>query len=198
MKQVGIILAAGASRRMGRPKALLPTPGGPLAAQQAARLRAGGCARAIVVLGCDADSVRAALPDIETVVNADWERGRFSSVQTGLRAAGEMDGGLILPVDTVGILPATIRRILEFAAQNRPAAIRPICQGRPGKIAWISGACAADWLARDPDDTRLDLILKEIAWELPVDDAAILRNVNTPAEWDAVKDSEQWAAGGAS
>ncbi|MBR4252738.1 MAG: NTP transferase domain-containing protein, partial [Kiritimatiellae bacterium] len=45
---------------MGTPKALLPTPSGlPLAAHQAARLRAAGCAPAAVVIGSAADAVRA-------------------------------------------------------------------------------------------------------------------------------------------
>ena len=54
----GVILAAGASERMGRPKALLrlPPPSGAfLLVDQIERLRSAGCARVAVVLGADAD-----------------------------------------------------------------------------------------------------------------------------------------------
>ena len=54
----GIVLAAGASSRMGRPKMLLPLGGGTLLSTVAAALLDGGLLEVIVVLGCDADRVR--------------------------------------------------------------------------------------------------------------------------------------------
>ena len=88
MKTAGIVLAAGASQRMGFPKALLRGADGvPLAARQARLLRAGGCEPVVVVVGAEAARVRAALPEDVTVVeNARWAEGRATSLQAGLRA----------------------------------------------------------------------------------------------------------------
>jgi CTP:molybdopterin cytidylyltransferase MocA len=188
MKHAGIILAAGASTRMGEPKALLETPMGvPLAVCQVDLLRNGGCRRVVVVLGSDHERIQGQLLGCEVVVHSGWEDGRFSSVQAGLRAVQECDGAFILPVDTVGVSERTVRAVLQFADRNRPDAVRPVFQGQPGKIAWIGWALAEEIL-QTPRDARLDLILKDRAANLPVDDAAILSNVNTPAEWaDAVR-----------
>ncbi len=179
----GLVLAAGASTRMGSPKALLETAAGiPLARHQADLLASAGCADVLVVLGRDHTAIAARLPGLKTVHNAEWELGQFSSVQAGLRALTEFDGVFILPVDTVGVSRATVRAALDLAEKHRPIAVRPLYKGTPGKLAWISKAYAAE-LLRAPADSRLDLILKGKAQTLEVDDSAITNNVNTPEDW---------------
>ncbi len=184
MKHAGLVLAAGASTRMGRPKALLQTPGGiPLAQYQADLLRRAGCDEVLVVLGSDFETISKQIPNCKTIRNADWEKGRFTSVQAGLRTLHAFDGCFILPVDTVGVSLKTLEATREFAGQKKPSAVRPTFKGQPGKIAWISKSLADEWIRAKPTDTRLDEILKEKAVQLPVDDAAILNNINTPEEW---------------
>ena len=106
-------------------------------------------------------------------------------MQAGLRAVREFNGCLILPVDTVGVSSATLAATLRWAEQKQPAAVRPTYGGCAGKIAWISRRLADELLRMDSGNTRMDYILKERAIQLPVDDAAILSNVNTPEEWAA-------------
>ncbi|MDR0993980.1 MAG: nucleotidyltransferase family protein [Verrucomicrobiota bacterium] len=186
MKTVGIVLAAGASSRMGRPKALLCDPDAvPLAARQARVLQEGGCSSTAVVLGCAAEALRPHLPPaLEIRVNARWSQGRVSSMQTGMQAFPDAAGWLFLPVDAAGVKPTTIRMLLD-AAEKDPAHIwRPTYKGEKGNLLWIP-ACLAQRMALLSADARMDEWVEPMARRLEMPDAAVLRNVNTPEEWAA-------------
>lgn len=95
-KQYGVIvLAAGSSSRMGAHKLLLPLGGRPLVAYAVAAACASAAEPVVVVLGRDADDVRAALPPgrYVTMVNPDYASGMASSVRAGLRALRAAGGG---------------------------------------------------------------------------------------------------------
>ncbi|UZN02467.1 nucleotidyltransferase family protein [Cellulomonas sp. S1-8] len=83
---LGLVLAAGAGTRMGRPKALCTTPDGvPWLHRAHDALLGGGCARVRVVLGAAADEARALVPDgAEVVVADDWGLGMGASLAAGL------------------------------------------------------------------------------------------------------------------
>lgn len=83
----GLVLAAGAGRRYGMPKALVPY-GGSLLVERAYRLAAEVCDPVVVVVGAAADEVRSAadLGDAAVVLNPDWDTGMASSLRTGLTA----------------------------------------------------------------------------------------------------------------
>jgi CTP:molybdopterin cytidylyltransferase MocA len=121
MTTAGLVLAAGAGRRYGMPKALV-RHGDRLLVQLAADvLRDAGCERIVTVLGASAEEVRAAAPDLtETVVNPDWATGMGSSLRTGL-AALERSGAtaaVVLLVDMPGVTAEAVRRIIGHAAPD--------------------------------------------------------------------------------
>ncbi|MFH0879149.1 MAG: nucleotidyltransferase family protein [Lentisphaerota bacterium] len=183
----GIILAAGASSRMGQPKALLPTREGlPLALQQVRLLMEAGYAPVTVVLGCDAHLIQPKLGSCSVVWNRNWKKGRFGSILAGLKTVQGAVGVLILPVDTVGISGDTLARIRHYADTIKPPVIRPMYQGKNGKVLWLSAAVAEHLLSLPiHEDMRLDQIIEAQAILFEVDDPAILSNINTPADWDA-------------
>lgn len=129
-----LVLAAGAGRRYGRPKALVDLDGRLLVERAAAIATAGGCAPVLVVLGAAATEVRrrADLGPARSVVNPDWASGMGSSLRTGLAAltASEAVAAVVLLVDMPGITAAAVRRMAGFAAPDILAMAG--YQGRPG------------------------------------------------------------------
>ncbi|MEZ0449332.1 nucleotidyltransferase family protein [Cellulomonas sp. ICMP 17802] len=126
----GIVLAAGAGRRRGSPKALAVGADGPWLAEAVRLLLAGGCARVVVVLGAGADEARALLPDdarVEAVVAQRWEDGIGESLRTGL-AHATGDAVLITLVDLPGTPVAVVDRLLAADGALRQA----VYGGRPG------------------------------------------------------------------
>lgn len=185
----GLITAAGASSRMGFPKALLRLPDGtPLAQYQSDFLKHGGCTEVFVVLGAEADRIAKELPACNTAVNTRWQEGRLTSIQTGLSALETYDGCFIMPVDAVGIQLDTLRAVRETAETGEHQVVRPTHESKPGHLVWISRLIAEQVKALNADgDTPLNEILAPHTKQIQVDDPAILRNINTPEEWDIAR-----------
>lgn len=123
----GLLLAAGAGRRMGTPKALVP---GWLAGSVAA-LRDGGCDQVTVVLGAAAEEARALLgPGERVVVADDWETGMGASLRAGLSSLPYADAALVHLVDLPDVRAAVIARVATLAAPG--ALARAAYDGVPG------------------------------------------------------------------
>lgn len=113
-----VILAAGASVRLGRPKQLLEIDGQPLVARAATAALAAGAHPVVVVLGANAEQIRPALNGLKVVValNPGWSEGMASSVRAGLQALGAADPKIDAVLLTVCDQPAfnadVIQRLL--------------------------------------------------------------------------------------
>ncbi len=141
MTTVGLLLAAGAGRRMGGPKALMrPAAGGPTLLETAVdRLRAAGLDRVVVVVGAAADDTEplAGAAGADVVRAEGWEEGMGASLRAGLehlaRAAPEADAALVTLVDLPDVGPDVHRRVLGAAGpEPARALVRATYGGRPG------------------------------------------------------------------
>ncbi|MEM8675377.1 MAG: nucleotidyltransferase family protein [Cyanobacteria bacterium P01_G01_bin.67] len=114
-----IILAAGASRRMGRPKQLLPYRGQTLLSYVTECAIASPCNSVIVILGANANKIEpeiAQLP-IKIVKNLEWNEGISSSISCGITYIKEqslnIDGVIILTCDQPFISPEVIEKLIN-------------------------------------------------------------------------------------
>jgi len=124
----GLVLAAGAGRRYGGPKALLD--GWLLRALDV--LAEGGCPDRTVVLGAAASDVRTRVPNgVGVVVADDWADGMGASWRAGLSALSGSDAVLVMLVDLPDVGPDVVRRVVGHAVDGSALA-RATYAGRPG------------------------------------------------------------------
>jgi len=137
VRALGVVLAAGAGRRMGTPKALLRTADGtPWVVLAAQVLHAGGCREVVATVGAAAPEVLALLPPgVRGLPVPDWARGLGAGVRTALEhaATGRADVLVLVPVDLPRLGAADVAAVLAAAADDPAgAAVRATDGGRPG------------------------------------------------------------------
>lgn len=137
MTTVGLLLAAGAGRRMGRPKALLRDAEGVAFLDRAVdALVDGGCGSVTVVLGAAAELAVGLLtprPGVRVVVAEDWDEGMGASLRAGLRAldGSGADAAVLTLVDLPDVGADVVRRVAG-AGSGADALVRAAYDGRPG------------------------------------------------------------------
>ena len=153
-----LVLAAGASSRMGRPKAALPLgPGlGTVLSRGVATLLAAGVPRVVVVAGAHPDAVRDALDGtdarVSVVDNPAWAVGQLSSLIRGLDAVddGRLDAVLMTLVDVPLVAPATVRHLIDTWRETRAPIVRPARGDTHGHPVLFDRSIFAELRAADP------------------------------------------------
>jgi molybdenum cofactor cytidylyltransferase len=182
-----LILAAGASSRMGRTKALLPLPDGlSFLARLDSTLRAAGVEDVVAVIGHDAAAIRAAAAGLRLRLarNPDPSRGQLSSLLAGLDVlqAGPV---LVTPVDLPLVTPATVRLVIDAWLATGAPIVRPERDGRHGHPV-IFAERILDELR------RADLALgarpviqahREEIVDVRVDDEGAFEDIDTPEDY---------------
>lgn len=174
----GLVLAAGAGRRFGRPKALVEFRDARLVDRAVDLLHAGGCERVVVVSG----AAELEVPRAEVVHNPDWRTGMGSSLRAGLTAAGDADV-VVVPVDMPWLGAESVRRVLAADSTLAVATYggiraHPVLLGAPhlpGIIASAVGDIGARRYLRD----HSHLVL-----EVPCDDTGSPRDIDRPGDLD--------------
>jgi CTP:molybdopterin cytidylyltransferase MocA len=179
----GIILAAGESRRMGFPKALLRYREESFL-DTLIGLFAARCQPVIVVLGAHAARIREGTQRPATfVTNEDYQRGQTSSMQCGLRAVpADAESVLFTLVDHPAVAPATLDALL---AAPGPLVRVPRHGGRRGHPIWFSRELIGEFLALPELGAARDIVRSHAAQTefLDVDDAGILADIDDPAAY---------------
>jgi molybdenum cofactor cytidylyltransferase len=196
-----VILAAGESRRMGTPKALLPFPVNPVATEgittfvehlrsiaQHPRI---GLRR--VVLGAHAEEIRsrAQLAPADVVVNAAWATGQLSSIQAAIRSlpggsasltTGGTDGIILFLVDQPLITAGLIGELVgQFYSSQRRIVI-PTYNGKRGHPVIFASSLYDELLAAPEEQGARAVVWRHAkdVLEVPTDEEGVVLNLNDP------------------
>jgi molybdenum cofactor cytidylyltransferase len=185
-----VVLAGGASTRMGAPKALLPVDGVPAVLRVTGAYREVGV-EPLVVLGHDPDPVAALLREhgVDAVVNERHAEGMFSSIRCGAR---ELGGGtsafFVHPVDCVLVRPETLALLARSEAAGR-AVVYPCHAGRRGHPPLLPIALREAILARAPAGGLRELLAGAgiDQYDVDVDDRHVLEDMDRPTDLDRLR-----------
>lgn len=186
----GIVLAAGGSRRMGRPKMLLPLgPRTVLGAAVAPLLEARVLDPVVVVLGCDAEEVRrgSGLPEdprLRVVANEGWREGMASSLRRGLGECPSAGAALLALGDQVGVTPERVRRLVDAWRSGAPLAV-PVHAGRASHPVVFSRRLWPELLELSGDVGAREVVLRHQAEAARVE-CEPLRDIDTAEEYQAL------------
>ncbi|WP_194819956.1 NTP transferase domain-containing protein [Nocardia sp. XZ_19_385] len=172
----GVVLAAGAGRRFGQPKALVRLSGERLVDRAVRLLREGGCRRVVVVSGAAPLRVEGA----DVVDNPQWPTGMGSSLVTALEAIGE-HAAIVVPVDMPWLGAESVRRLLRSGSTLAVATYggrrgHPVLIG-PEFFAEVRATAIGDVGARTFLAAHADLVR-----EVPCDGTGCPCDVDTPQD----------------
>lgn len=184
---VAVVLSAGESSRMGRPKALLPIDGQTFIERIVGALKESGLERIVVVLGFNAEAIRPHLEHlpVEIVINENYQKGQLSSLQTALRrlqSDEECEAILVHLVDHPYLSAAVVRRMIDsYAASKKPIVI-PKYQGKRGHPVIFGRALFAELLAAPLDQGAKAVVgaHRGEALEIDTDEIGVTLDIDTP------------------
>jgi len=188
----GIILAAGASSRMGTPKALLDYRGETFL-NRMIRVLGEVCNPVIVALGYHAEEIRAgARGQARFVVNPDPSRGQLSSLQTALaEVRPDAEGFLFLPVDCPSVELETVRRIVDTFHAATDLLVIPKHEGRNGHPVCARRELIAEFMALPSDGQAREVVWRHVDRTRYLDtaDAGVLNDIDDPEAYRILQES---------
>jgi molybdenum cofactor cytidylyltransferase len=191
-----VVLAAGASRRMGQPKQLLPwgRDGQPMLGHVLRTALAAGVEEVIVVLGYAAEHIAPVLEGlpVRVVVNHAWVDGLSTSVQAGLDAVSPAaEAVLFLLADQPHLTPEVIAALVARFRRTRAPIVVPVVEGHRGAPALLARALFEELRAVQGDQGGRDLIARhpDLVATVELADAALLVDIDTPDDYTTFQPS---------
>jgi molybdenum cofactor cytidylyltransferase len=180
------ILAAGESRRMGQPKALLTYRGKTFAEHLVSATRHERVGLTRIVLGAQAGEIRSRLPLDATwiVENLNWQQGQLSSIQAAIRSLspGETEGLILCPVDHPLVSSFLVAQLIQEFYSTEKQIVLPTYKGKRGHPAIFRASLYKELLAASPE-----VGAREVVWahpedvtEIETDEEAVVLNLNDP------------------
>ena len=188
----GVLLAAGESSRMGRPKQTLDWLGEPLVVYQTRQLLEAGVGQAVVVLGHKAATVRPLVeagedPRVTVVVNPDYLEGKTTSIKLGLRSVGPGAGAILLLAADQPRPAALLRRLAEAHAVREAIISIPAHRGKHGHPPIFDASLLPELLRITEKGRGVREVIQRHSGaihEVAVDDPLVLTNLNTREDYE--------------
>lgn len=188
----GVVLAAGTSSRLGRPKQLLELEGRPLLQHVVDAAAASGLDEVIVVLGHDSERVASALalpPRARVVVNPDYGAGQATSLRAGLDSVDPgTDAAAILLGDQPRLNPSAIRKVLDVFRASEAPIVRALWQGTPGHPVVLARSEWGPVKKLKGDKGARDLVAASARVEVVEMGEPPVEDVDTWAQYERLRD----------
>jgi molybdenum cofactor cytidylyltransferase len=191
-----VILAAGASSRMGSPKALLDYRGETFL-NRLVRVLSGVASPVIAVLGYHADAIqRDSHGSVTFVKNPDPDRGQLSSLQTGLAAVPSgVEGFSFTPVDSPAVREETVQMLSERfqTRKSETVFVIPRYQGKRGHPVFATAPLIQEFLALPLTAQAKDIVHRYVTRTeyVDVDDPGILADIDDRAQYQQLMEHSQ-------
>ncbi|HEX8027176.1 MAG TPA: nucleotidyltransferase family protein [Vicinamibacterales bacterium] len=186
-------MAAGASTRMGQPKAALPfgQMGETILSRIVSTILAGGATEVVVVGGAHIDAVRHAMPVRETrarvIEHTGWQLGQLSSLLAGLAVIDDplLAAAIVTPVDVPLVRASTVEAVIDAWRRTRAPIVRPADGDRHGHPVIFDRSVFADLRAADPNvgAKAVFALHRDRVLNVEVTDAGAFEDIDTPEEY---------------
>ena len=190
----GIVLAAGASTRMGQAKAALPfgQTGETVLSRVVGTLLRGGVPSVIVVAGAHIDAVRMAMPSHEArarvIEHVGWQQGQLSSLLKGLEAIDDplLEAAVVTLVDVPMVLPSTVAAVIAEWRRSGAPIVRPADGEQHGHPVVFDRSVFADLRAADLDAGAKAVFAKhqDRVVNVEVKDPGAFEDIDTPEDYE--------------
>jgi len=181
-----IILAAGGSLRLGRPKQLLQWKGKSLIRHVVESAMMADIAQVTIVLGASHEEIRSELSGlpVNIVLNPHWESGQSTSIQAGLSSIPESIGAAIfLLVDQPHVSHTLIRSLVEKHATTLAPIIAPLVDGNRGNPVLFDRMTFNDFYSIRGDTGGRELFSRYPVTWLEWHDPAVLDDIDTDDDY---------------